>query len=896
MKIKNMKKISLFLAMLVIGIIVFSSTAISSYAKTSAVWNGEATWDFARGSGTKTDPFIIETAEQLAYFAQSVNDGYSFKGEYIKLEADILLNDEAYIFDADTGLVMVLQDWNIYYLGTGILGDSGGNTTFDATASIKGAWYLYDYSTQTTTCPDNINVWTPIGTGSRAFKGIFDGNGHTIYGLYINNDSNYQGLFGYIENATIKNVGISDSYINGNQEVGAVVGYARAYGPSDATIIENCHNEGIVVGKYEVGGIVGNSYAMTDSYSKSYFLAKNCYNDGIIYSSSGSVGGIVGKNEYNGLIEDCYNSGYILGKDYIGGVVGFNDAFSLDKGTPTTKNCYNRGEVKGLNQSNGYSEDVGGITGRNENSIVDNCYNFGNITGYDSVGGIVGNSMSSSSVSNCYNIGKITGYECSIGGIVGCNSTYSSTNNVIKNCYNTGDVILVGQFSDVNNYSDYDGFLGGVVGKLHAGVYSDVQTIENCYNTGFVSGSIRVGGVIGGTSKEGKFIINKCYNTGAVDGKFYVGGVAGNFGSSGSQINNCYNAGSINGNSDVGGLIGYKFYYGTLQNCYNVGEVTGYTNVDAITSTSYNITKVYYLDTCVSAASICGIALTEEQMKNASSFVNFDFDTIWDIEIACGYDYPSLKGLSPVHNRNRNDCEISICTNCGKELPALVDHVRNSNHSDCENSACIHCGMDMPAIAEHIRHSDILCVETVCTVCNVTLPATMEHSWGDGVIITEPTCTTVGSKTYTCTVCAEMMDEEIALVPHNEVVDEAVPPTCTQIGLTEGKHCADCGFVVVAQSTINALGHNWLDATVTSPKTCDICGAIEGDKLPNPEPTDPEDPIDPNPTPDPEPTPKKDHNECEEKASGLDIFWNAIVNFFRKLFGLAKKCICGEII
>ena len=106
-------------------------------------------------------------------------------------------------------------------------------------------------------------MWTPIGDDGW-FNGIFDGNGHTVSGVYINNEENNQGLFGEC-NGTIKNVGVIDSYIHGSGYVGGVVGYGSA--------VTNCYSTGTVIGNGEysnIGGIIAgngtveNGYYLTD--------------------------------------------------------------------------------------------------------------------------------------------------------------------------------------------------------------------------------------------------------------------------------------------------------------------------------------------------------------------------------------------------------------------------------------------------------------------------------------------------------------------------------------------------------------------------------------------------------------------------------------------------------
>ena len=98
---------------------------------------------------------------------------------------------------------------------------------------------------------------------------------------------------------------------------------------------------------------------------------------------------------------------------------------------------------------------------------------------------------------------------------------------------------------------------GGVVG-------SNNGTVENCYNTGGVSGTSSIGGV-GGVVGSNDGVVRNCYNTGTVNGSDYVGGVVGH-GFKGSSIKGCYNAGSVNGDDYVGGVIGFNL--GELKRCF----------------------------------------------------------------------------------------------------------------------------------------------------------------------------------------------------------------------------------------------------------------------------------------------------------------------------------------
>ncbi len=236
---------------------------------------------------------------------------------------------------------------------------------------------------------DSPRKWFPIGYGYDrnddgseeyiAYKGTFNGQNHTISGLYFDNENqDYVGLFGYTrEVAEIKNVGVINSFFRGKDKIGGICG-------ENSGTITNCYNTGSINGDSYVGGVCGEN-----SHHNSI---TNCYNTGDI-NGNNNVGGICGCNSSSKKqISNCYNIGSINGDFQVGGICGVNRS--------TIRSCYNTGSVNGDSY-------VGGVCGVN-NSAIRSCYSTGSVNGDSYVGGVCGNNTRT--IKNCYYLsGTATG-------------------------------------------------------------------------------------------------------------------------------------------------------------------------------------------------------------------------------------------------------------------------------------------------------------------------------------------------------------------------------------------------------------------------------------------------------------------------------------------------------
>lgn len=428
----------------------------SSGAETNAqeikAWNGTSDTSWY---SSKHVEFDISTPEQLAGLAKLVNtDGISFENRTINLKSDMLFS--------------------------------------------------------------NKYQWTPIGKDeTNAFKGIFDGGGHTVSGISVTNRSN-SGVFGVIWGGTVKNLTVSDSYFNGTEAVGGICGLALSRTTENPVTIANCKvMDTEIRGDRAIGGIVGRIISESGS-----IIANTCDFSGHVWGY-GHAGGICGEVTASGTgananIVNCLCDGNVCGTvifdegqahtkeiGHFGGILGYCEV--KQKASVSVSRCINEGDIC----KNTDARNVGGIVGKisSESATltkISDSYNTGSIcVGTKNsiiIGGILGATENYGTVvSRCYNAGEMYArYYC--GGIVGLFITYDK-NSKITECVYAGNIkstlgwidesIMAGNWQ---YFSYYMGF-GGIAGYCNGGV-SNQYILSSCYANGPIDAQYK-GGLVG---------------------------------------------------------------------------------------------------------------------------------------------------------------------------------------------------------------------------------------------------------------------------------------------------------------------------------------------------------------------------------------------------------------
>jgi hypothetical protein len=497
-----------------------------------------------------------------------------------------------------------------------------------------------------------------IGNSSTKFRGVFDGNGHTISNFtYMSNDKNHVGLFGYVKGGEIKNLGLIATNINAGAGwyVGSLVGYLLE-GTINNCYVQDIHISGTVyvgglVGyndgtisnccSYSIGAVLGDSAGGLAGYNL-YGIISNCYSTVKLVGNSW-IGGLVGCNWY-GTISNCYSSGSVTGNHYVGGLVGYNQQGRVFGSYWDTETSGQATSAGGIGKTTIEMQTASTFVGWGCDLVwtIDDGNDYPRLWWENMPGASItihSYCDGSGTVADPYLI--YTAEQYNIIGLIPChwdkhfklmaNIDLAGFNGTSFNIIGIspwlpftgvfdGNDYAISNFNYASTVTEYIGLFGYIEGEnaeiknlrlvdphVDAGKGDYVGsmvgrlregTITVCYvEGGSVEGNNHVGGLMG-DNDEGS--ITNCYvDGGIVAGNEYVGGLVG-YNEEGT-ITNCYSNGSTKGRRFVGGLVGYNIY-GTFSDCYQTSGVLGDENVGGLVGINDRGT----ITNCYSTGSVAG--------------------------------------------------------------------------------------------------------------------------------------------------------------------------------------------------------------------------------------------------------------------------------------------------
>ena len=475
---------------------------------------------------------------------------------------------------------------------------------------------------------------------------------------------------------------------NTSLDVGGFVGIHLTSTPGALTASQLVNRGEITVATGRVGGIAGTTQVPTtivDSenqatvlgpsaggfigISENLVVIRNSVNSGAVPTASFNKGGLIGQSQRAVEITDSVNQAPISGTEWVGGLIGV----ALPTSPISITRALNSGNV------NATLDSVGGFVGQVRGSVVvvTDSSNSGTVTGAANTGGMLGLSSGSPiTIGGSANSGGVSGTS-NVGGLVGLSSGSPVT---IAESANSG--ALTGATR-----------VGGFVG--FASRASSLVSVSQSVNRGAISGLQDVGGLIGltvgntsisrtlnqgvitaTTGYSGGFIgfsnatveLRESGNSAAVSGNNYVGGFVGFFFNDPGRFLiavDSLNTGAVTANGNSGGFVGDSTQPHQFLRSYQAGTVTA-TNQGASSDALYldtgggspsTITSVYTNQTPSQWLS----STTTENMRLASTFVGWDFDTVWGfIDCTTNNGFPVLRFAHPGETFRTDGCTAVV--------------------------------------------------------------------------------------------------------------------------------------------------------------------------------------------------------------------------------------------
>ena len=473
-------------------------------------------------------------------------------------------------------------------------------------------WAMDDIYTLTGDITINQTTWTSIGTNAVPFNGTLNGNGKTItFGSNVSGTSSVaeiqtRGLFGAVNNATFNgvNVTVNNTTLNMTEAYSGVIA-GRLLGGSKVSFT-NCHVNfigsaaSINTDKNYVGGLIGLGFNAT---TPAELTITDCTVSGGSITATSIIGGLVASVD-KVTIDNSSVSIDLNGVSSIGGFIGSTSAGNI--GTEITNSKFNGILSSTLSTGGSYGGLIGDIGNTTGTTKITNCTSTSTISVAGSyVGGLIGQARGTVTIDKCtVQDSAFSGYQC-IGGLVGRSNNLSNIlDSKVNNCTITSSAVtstapIVGSFAgglmgtalNWSNFtnSSFNGtitgnasYVGGIIGS------SPGSTILNCSSEGELSGSDRVGGLVGtvGTTStvvsqssiSSSYSTANCSATGGAEGHGLVGGLIGQIGGTyPTTISECYATGSVQGPVAVGGLVGLINANNiVIKDCYSTSSVSAF--------------------------------------------------------------------------------------------------------------------------------------------------------------------------------------------------------------------------------------------------------------------------------------------------------------------------------
>lgn len=230
--------------------------------------------------------------------------------------------------------------------------------------------------------PEEQGLVKSIGNNTTQFMGTFDGQGYTIENVKLA-EVNNGGLFGYVKDATVKNVILGEKTVinTSKNQSGGIIGRIQG---TKGTFVDNCWNKATISAEKAqmVGGIVGQNYG-DEGFREIKTVITNCTNSAKI-TAKGRMGGILGRAASPAEVKNCLNTGEIVAVDTTvadtkvgaGGIIGESGFTANESGTVIVEGCVNTGNVTAATAAGG----IMALLPDGKSVTVKGCANYGTPT------------------------------------------------------------------------------------------------------------------------------------------------------------------------------------------------------------------------------------------------------------------------------------------------------------------------------------------------------------------------------------------------------------------------------------------------------------------------------------------------------------------------------------